>query len=69
MLHVNWYCVKNNSMQILVITLLCVINSIFAWSAEYYITFVMFLFLVIVNSIMLLYALYYCYKHSKRIKR
>lgn len=55
-------------MKILVITLLCVIASIYAWSAECYILFVIYLLVVIINSIMLLYALYYCYKYSKRIR-
>ena len=68
MLHVNWYCVKDNSMKILVIILLCIIASIYAWSVECYILFVIYLLVVISKSIMLLYALYYCYKHSKRIK-
>lgn len=69
MLYINWYCVKDNSMKILVIILLCVIASIYAWSTECYILFVIYLLVVISKSVMLLYALYYCYKRSKRIKK
>ena len=66
---INWYCIKDNSIQILVIILLCVIASIYAWVTEYYILFVIYLLIVIIKSISLLYALYYCNKHSKRIKK
>jgi hypothetical protein len=69
MLHVNWYCVKDNSLQILVFILLCIIASIYAWSAECYILFVIYLLVAISKSIMLLYALYYCNKHSRKIKK
>lgn len=69
MSYINWYCVKDNSMKILVITLLCVNASIYAWSIEYYILSVIFLLVVISKSVMLSYALYYCYKHSKRIRK
>lgn len=65
---INWYVVKNNEKQLVLLLTIFGVIALIAFLYEAYILFVIFMLLVIINYVLLEIATAYCNKHSKKIK-